>query len=361
VTLAAKGLLIEEARTNLLLRSQEFNDAAYTNSNVTVTANATAAPDGTTTADMLAAASTVSVNLQQSSAVAATSATYSIFVKKGSGATQANAFRIRNTTTATTLVEVTINYDTGVLTYVTGSTGATSVNFGNGWWRVSLSATTGITSGDTIRCDQCFVGASTISHSAYVWGAQLEAGAFATSYIPTVASQVTRSADVATMTGTNFSSWYNATAGTFVADFDVIWSGNAPASMGVIGLDASASKRFAYIPSGSQNVSTFDGSVALGTANNIGSAVNKVASAYDTSRYIALNGGAVATGTFAAGYSSGTSLDIGKYGASNPINGHIRSIAYYNTRLSDAQIQQLSAPPLVTTLSLDFINGVYNA
>jgi hypothetical protein len=55
-------------------------------------------------------------------------------------------------------------------------------------------------------------------------------------------------------------------------------------------------------------------------------------------------------------------MQIGRFNtASNYLNGHIRSIAYYNTRLSDAQIQQLSAPPLVTTLSLDFINGVYNA
>jgi hypothetical protein len=112
--------------------------------------------------------------------------------------------------------------------------------------------------------------------------------------------------------------------------------------MGVIGLDASASKRFAYISSGSQNASTFDGSVAFGTANNIGSAANKVASAYDTSRYIALNGGAVATGTFAAGYSSGTSLDIGKYGASNPINGHIRSVQFYPVRAADFQLQQVT-------------------
>jgi hypothetical protein len=52
----------------------------------------------------------------------------------------------------------------------------------------------------------------------YAWGAQVEAGAFATSYIPTVASQVTRSADSAVMTGTNFSSWYNASEGTFYCE-----------------------------------------------------------------------------------------------------------------------------------------------
>lgn len=60
-------------------------------------------------------------------------------------------------------------------------------------------------------------GALTLTVSGTVQYAQLEAGAFATSYIPTTASQVTRSADVATMTGTNFSSWYNQSQGAFVA------------------------------------------------------------------------------------------------------------------------------------------------
>jgi hypothetical protein len=56
----------------------------------------------------------------------------------------------------------------------------------------------------------------------YIWGAQLEAGAFATSYIPTEASALTRNADVATMTGTNFSDWYNATEGALSCEFAFI-------------------------------------------------------------------------------------------------------------------------------------------
>jgi hypothetical protein len=41
------------------------------------------------------------------------------------------------------------------------------------------------------------------------------------------------------------------------------------------------------------------------------------------------------------------------------LNGHLRSIAYFNSRLPNAQLQALTAPPLITSLSLDFINGVY--
>jgi hypothetical protein len=348
VTLLPRGLLVEEARTNLLLRSQEFDNAAYTNSNVTVTANAIAAPDGTTTADLLAAASTASVNLQQSSAVAATSATYSIFVKKGSGATQANAFRLRNTTTATTLVEVTINYDTGVLTYVTGSTGATSVNFGNGWWRVVLTATTGITSGDTIRCDQCFVGASTVGHSAYVWGAQLEAGAFATSYIPTIASTVTRSADVATITGSLFSQWYNQSEGAFIGEASFFGLGQNPSN----GLLSASNNTF------SESISVF----RTGTANNISTDIidNSVTQAsfvvamgvqpvkaaityaLNNSNF-ALNGTAQTTDTSCT-TPSPDRLFIGSIysGGSFLTNGHIRSIRYVPVRAADFQLQQVT-------------------
>ena len=54
------------------------------------------------------------------------------------------------------------------------------------------------------------------------WGAQAETGAVATSYIPTTSAAVTRAADVAVMTGTNFSSWWNAIEGTFVLDVDLM-------------------------------------------------------------------------------------------------------------------------------------------
>ena len=351
VTLAAKGLLIEEQRTNLQTYSEDFTNAIWSSATLTIAANSTASPDGTVNADTGTRTTTgVTENMRRATTAQAISTTYTVtvYVKANTAGARLYMRNLAVDNTATTGV-VHFNPADGTVSTTYGSVyvgKATMTAAGNGWYRCSITGTTGGTIASNFIDIGVTDGTSAVGgaagNSVYIYGAQLEAGAFATSYIPTVASQVTRSADVATMTGTNFSSWFNATAGTFVADFDVIWSGNAPASMGVIGLDASASKRFAYISNGSQNVSTFDGSVALGTANNIGSAVNKVASAYDTSRYIALNGGAVATGTFAAGYSSGTSLDIGKYGASNPINGHIRSIAYYNTRLPNATLVSLT-------------------
>jgi hypothetical protein len=52
----------------------------------------------------------------------------------------------------------------------------------------------------------------------FLWGAQLEAGGFATSYIPTTTGSVVRSADVCSITGANFTSFYNQSEGTLFAD-----------------------------------------------------------------------------------------------------------------------------------------------
>jgi hypothetical protein len=74
----------------------------------------------------------------------------------------------------------------------------------------------------------------------YVWGAQLEAGAFPTSYIPTTASTVTRSADTATMTGTNFSSWYNQSEGTFFTSVKSSYGFTSPANASSFGIFTSS-------------------------------------------------------------------------------------------------------------------------
>ena len=93
-------------------------------------------------------------------------------------------------------------------------------NAGNGWWRIVMTATSGITSGNYNR------GFMLVSMAVrrplattLFWGAQLEAGSFATSYIPTVASQVTRAADQASIVAPNFAPWYNQSEGTLVAEF----------------------------------------------------------------------------------------------------------------------------------------------
>ena len=377
VTLAPKGLLIEEARTNLQTYSSDFSNVIWSKTNITVTAAATASPDGTTNAQKLAATATAATVINATPvAVAATSATYSIYVKQGTGASIGNTFLIRNSTTATVLLGGTINYATGAWTYSTGSTGVTVSNAGNGWWRIQMSATTGITSGDLIHGYVGWGGASaTIGDHIFAYGAQLEAGSFATSYIPTVASTVTRSADVATMTGTNFSSWYNQSEGTMIVGysriqttdtFGMVWEVKPTSASSSDRINVSASNvadpRFqAFVGGVSQlDTTTTFGPFALGVVVN-------TCLAYKSGNLAAVrNGSAPSTSatTFAA--PSYTNLQIGGtdnaiFGpaASSFLNGHIRQIAYYNTRLPNAQLQTLTAPSLATTLSLSFTNQAY--
>lgn len=170
------GLTVQQVRTNLLLRSQQFDNASWTKTNVTVTADAIAAPDGTTTADKVEATTSAATTLDQITTGGGSTLgnTASIYVKQGSGATDANAFTLRDVTAGTNLLAVTVNYSTGAITYVTGTTGATMTDVGNGWWRLTMTAAAA-TTGNNMRLYACFDGgAETAGEYAYVWGAQLE-------------------------------------------------------------------------------------------------------------------------------------------------------------------------------------------
>ena len=119
---------------------------------------------------------------------------------------------------------VQANLQTGTISNYTTGSGTVNNSFisniGNGWYRCiaigTASAVTGVYFNISNTATQLAYSGDGTS-GIYLWGAQLEAGSFATSYIPTVASQVTRAADVAVMTGTNFSSWYNQSEGTILS------------------------------------------------------------------------------------------------------------------------------------------------
>jgi hypothetical protein len=186
-TVVGSNGLIQYAPHNLLTYSEQFDNAAWTKTNATVSANVTIAPDGTLTADKLEPATTASTSIYQSVVIATSSYTGSVYVKKGSGASDANRFYLRDSTTSTTLLQVAIDYDTLIITYVIGSTGASVQNVGNGWLRVSLTITSSLTIGNTLRYGVCFVGNSeTAGEFAYVWGAQLNEGALQPYYTTTV-------------------------------------------------------------------------------------------------------------------------------------------------------------------------------
>jgi len=337
------GLLVEEARTNLLLRSEEFNDASWTKqSSVSVSANTTISPDGALTADTVTADQSLGI-FQSVAATVSTTYTNSVYIKAGT----ATAMMLRDDTGAGR--HIVFNPSTGVITATSGtlvSSGSQALN--NGWYRYFMTyvadATTvrGIIRPNSAGSAQTFI----------VWGAQLEAGAFLTSYIPTTSATATRAADVASITGANFSSWYNQTEGTLYIE-----STKTP-------IPVTTTTTFADLNDGTTNnrsrfwiwsgaTSTLRFTPRASSADQadltIGTPIQnipfKAAGSLKANDFAAvLNGGTVSTD------GSGTvptvdRLTIGNSGSANEqLGGTIKRLTFWPTRLSNTTLQQITQP-----------------
>lgn len=183
----------------------------------------------------------------------------------------------------------------------------------------------------------------TLTVTGTVQFANLELGAFATSFIPTDGTTKTRNADVATMTGTSFSDWFNATQGTFQCQFQTIYSGNADTTRYVLNGDSSASKRIIYIGAGGQVAASFDGSTIVSSSGDVTGQSVKVSSAYSAAgRAIAAVGNSTQTGAIAAGYPATSRLNIGSTSGASFICGWMQKLNYWPQRLTNAEVQAFS-------------------
>jgi hypothetical protein len=361
VTHAAKGLLIEAATPvgNSLTNSADFTAASYTKAGVTVTANQISAPDGTTTADLLTASaspSTLTVNFAVNDGQ-----TYviSVFAKKGT----TDWFYLCALTTGTTpdAPNAYFNLATGAVGTVDAAITAGMQDVGGGWYRCWIARPAPTGANERWNAGLCDANGSvtvTTGKTAYFWGGQFEnqgTGGLGvpTSYVPTVASPVVRAADVAVMTGTNFSSWYNASAGTFVAEFDFI---AASGIRGVVSADNAATNeriwlygsgtdpKVAVTDGGTPQADIDVGTIAANTTYKLGIsyALNDIAGC--------VNGGAVGTDTSAT-MPTPTQLRIGADATPNYLNGRVRRIQFWNTAVADATLQVLT-DPLINDLAV---------
>ena len=355
VTLAPKGLLIEEQRTNLLTYSEQFDNAAWTKSNASITANAITAPDGALTADKLVEGINNSEHyVQQLYTLGANAAhSFSAFVK-AAGRTVVRLFAVGDRFGGIAQAFV---FDLSAITATNnnGTSTGSIVSVGNGWFRCTMNMPTTTSTGNfTLRVlpqsgsNSTYTGDGT--SGIYVWGAQLEAGAFPTSYIPTTTAAATRAADVAVMTGTNFSSWYNQTEGTLFVEVDTLETGTVSGGAFVLNFSDGTGNNLHRIfrQADAQPVmQTLVGGTPQSTfgfgANWTDTNVRRLAYAYAANNFAGVvNAGAVQTDT------SGTipavnMLDIGVVGTSTQLNGHIRHIAYYPRRLSNSELQAITA------------------
>lgn len=341
-TLQPKGLLIEEARTNLLLRSAEFDNAAWLKVRSTVTADATTAPDGTVSADKLcedATGGSTSREIHQDVSITnATVYSYSVYAKAAERSQlylQTNGSGVGNVT-----------FDLSAVTATPAGTvvGSSIVAAGNGWYRCTMVFTAPATA--STRFYAFPAGGGSISYvgtagsGIYLWGAQLEAGSFATSPIPTTTASVTRAADVCSMA---LGSWYNAAEGVLAADATplnngtLLWVGDGSYNNRMhAGRGSGGTFEGFSVVSGSVVVSLGGGSWATGTTS-------RQALAYRLNDYALAAGGALIGTDTSAGVPAVTTLHVMRdFAGIGILNGYLRSVRYFNRRLPDGLLQVLT-------------------
>lgn len=358
VTLLAKGALIEEARTNLCLRSEDIV-TTWTNLASSETANATASPDGAVTADKIVEDGTTATHgMRQAITITANGTyTFSVFAK----AAERTAVNLVFWDLGANGVRCNFNLTSGTAgtptNFGTGSGAAAMIEpYANGFYRCSLSGAigSGVTAADVDVRMQSPLGTDSYAGNGtsglYQWGAMLEAGGFRTSYISTAASAVLRNADVFTIA--TLGSWFSASAGTMLYEALQPALTNTFCDLAAF-TDASLNERIDLAFNASAGVAALgrltvsDGGVTQ--ADIVGSngtltagVVHRAAASYSLNSFaLAANG--VSVGTDSAGtLPSPTKLELGCRLGGNQLNGHLRRFAYYSSSLSSADLLLVS-------------------
>jgi hypothetical protein len=196
---------IEKVRTNLALYSEDFTNANWVKTSVTVTANTTSNPNGLTTADTIAesaVANNFRINGSNISITSGITYTASVFLKKGDGATAPNIMQLTFAGLQFgTSQYANFNINTGTIGAIGTGAVATIENYGSGWYRCSIKASATATNASSIGLIVSFTNnndalgrlpsyTGVATSNVFAWGAQLETGDIATDYIPTTTAAV---------------------------------------------------------------------------------------------------------------------------------------------------------------------------
>ena len=350
ITGESLGLLIEEQRVNLATYSEDANTYFSYKENTTVSSNTAVSPDGTVTADTAVPASGTSAKLIAKLGITFSAQPYTTSIYAKANGYSWLSFGLYDGAAA---YHSWFNLDNGTVgTSQTGNT-ASIQSVGNGWYRCIVTRTLPSTSSGQDRIH--IVNAdNTSSFNAngfsgiLLWGHQLEAGSFATSYIPTVASQVTRSPDAASMTGTNFSSWYNPAEGSIFTLFNTLGTlGSQRYSLGIS--DGTSSNRILqYLGTNSTNAIVVTNGLSSATLTSaiVNNTLTRTMLSYSTNNINLLSNGGVASTTSTGNIPSVNRAFIGAnetVGTSDFINGHIRKISYYPRRLPNSELVEMTA------------------
>jgi len=343
------GLLVEEARTNLLTYSEDFAGSYWTKGTITISANNAIAPDGSASADKI-----VPNAINEKNHIIYTDMTsspldaFSLFVKPA-GFDYVSL--ILQASANTDSMGVQFNLLTGTVVTSQNANGIIQ-DVGNGWYRVTVTPTTSTTfyyaviqpnDGSAPNTSDFFRSTFTGNGSdgVYLWGAQFEAGSFPTSYIPTSGSAATRADDLASLAVSKFG--YNQNQGSVVVESN-FFGGTDTSALCYIGEDTSDRILLYY---SNKNLSfQVKSSGALQATKSLSGQRNKAAFRYKLNDMVLAGDGSISSTDTAANLLGGTqnNIYIGSYyhNAGAHLNGHIKSIKYYPVGLSNAQLQALT-------------------
>ena len=332
------SLLLESQRTNLLTYSEDFSDSDWTvKANVSISANATTSPDGTTNADKLVEDSS---NNQHRVYRASSGAgkVFSFFAKAGerswvSVLSDADKFTF-------------FNLSNGTIGTIASSSTAKITDYENGWYRCEVYNTHPV-NGSLIQLATAnnitsYQGDGT--SGVYIYGAQLEEGSYATSYIPTSGTTATRNQDTCSTTG--LSDVIGQTEGTLFVDVDL--NHTSVANNYILQVSESSANRVLLYKDGTNKIGCFAliGSTAIYTQLTSGAftGINKIAFAYKSGDFaFYVNGTQIGTST--ATFSTSATFDRLDIDANNVSeNGffNYNQAQLYKTRLTNTELATLT-------------------
>ena len=338
------ALLLEPQRSNLIPYSSDFSNAAWAKQNVNVTSDSVISPDGTLNADKITDDSTNGAHRITDSITTSSSGsfTYSIFLKKGTLTTA--QFQVFNSATASSanvdLVNGTITSDgTGV--------NHTIEDYGNDWFKCSISGTLSNTSTTVylyLKQKPSYIGNGDY---LYAWGAQLEQGSYATSLINTQGSAVTRVADSCTNGGND--QVINSTEGVLYAEISALADdgGNRRISLN----DGSDNNRInlMFTSVSNQIVCNYKANgttrVSLSTTSYSVIDINKIAFKWKLGDFqLFVNGVKISTdnNTTMINANALNTIDFRDGNALFPFFGKTKDVRVYNTALTDAELAALT-------------------
>lgn len=319
ITRNSLGLLIEESRTNLLNFSSSFATSGgsqnnWADTNITRTAAAFVAPDSTQVGIQFTASAANATVISTAAVGTSLARTFSVWLKRISG--------------------------TGVINY-TLDNGAT-------WIAQTITSTvTRYTFTATTANQQVGFQIVTAGDSIGIWGAQLEAGAFATSYIASVASTVTRAADAASMTGTNFSSWYNQAQGSFYQEVIPLSTGGVTGDVFAVKQGTTSNYILSRYNSDQSPILFVNGAakININPGTQPVGVLGKQAWSHDLTVFTtSRNAGTPVTATATVPVPTMDTLSIGSYSATvHLLNGYIRKLSYYPVVLSSSNLVALTS------------------